>query len=29
VNGLMTRQQSFEINRPSNYPNNINKLIVP
>lgn len=29
VNGLMTRQQSFEINRPTNYPGASNKLIVP
>jgi len=29
VNGLMTRQQSFEINRPTNYPGAVNRLIVP
>ena len=29
VNGFMTRQQSFEINQPTNYPGAINKLIVP
>jgi hypothetical protein len=29
VNGKMTREQQFHINRPTNYPNAVNPLILP
>ena len=29
ANGVMTREQSFHINRPTNYPNAVNKLMLP